>query len=118
MFKSKAAILLSAITIISGTALADLNNGLVSYYQFDESSGVIAHDSVGSINGMLQGGTLFVQNEGIRGGAVKLDKATGDYIDPDLGKVECSRHQLFFSRFKALGGISKWLYVRRQRYFS
>jgi len=29
----------------------------------------------------LQGGTLFVQNEGIRGGAVKLDKATGDYID-------------------------------------
>jgi len=53
----------------------------VAYYNFDEASGTIAHDSVGSINGTLMGGATFDPGAGINGGAVSLNTATNAYVD-------------------------------------
>jgi len=66
-----------SISILSSSVEA----GLVAYYTFNETSGTIAHNSIGSVNGILQGGATFMPRAGIRGGAIKLDKATGDFVD-------------------------------------
>lgn len=54
---------------------------LIAHYAFDETSGTVAHDSIGSMNGALQGGAKFVMG-GINGsGAISLDRATGDLVN-------------------------------------
>lgn len=50
--------------------------GLVSYWNFDEGVGMIAHDSVGSNNGTIYGATWTT---GIVGGALSFD-GVNDYI--------------------------------------
>jgi|GEM_PF-1264793 len=80
MFNIKKIILLSALAI-NGTAWADLNTGLVAHYPLDEAVGAtVAHDSAGSVDGIVEGGTTFAPGMGVLGGAARFDPATGDYI--------------------------------------
>jgi hypothetical protein len=59
-----------------------LNTGLLAHYPLDEPVGATAaYDSAGSVNGTVQGGTTFVPDTGVRGGAAKFDPATNDHID-------------------------------------
>lgn len=64
---------------IAAPARADLNNGLVGYWSFDEGSGTIAHDSSGYGNhGTVYGGAAWA--EGVSGGALSFD-GIDDYVD-------------------------------------
>jgi hypothetical protein len=62
---------------------------LVSEWRFNESTGLIAHDNVGGINGLLSGGTTFDPGAGpgvgIYSGAIKLDSARDSFVN--MGKV-------------------------------
>lgn len=65
----------------AGRARADL----VSQWLFDETSGTVAHDGVGGINGTLAGGAAFDPGAGpgggIYSGAISLSEATDSYVD-------------------------------------
>lgn len=54
---------------------------LIAYYTFDEASGAVAHDSVGSIDGILSGSAAFAPGAGILGGAISLNILTHDLVD-------------------------------------
>lgn len=55
---------------------------LIGFWKFNESSGSIAHDSVGSINGTLMGNASFAPGSGPGGGgAIRLNIATDDYVN-------------------------------------
>ncbi len=69
------ATLLSALGGISQPAYA----GLLSFWDFNETSGIIAHDSVGSVNGTLMGSAAFVSG-GLNGNAVSISGA-GSLVD-------------------------------------
>ncbi len=53
----------------------------IAHYTFDETGGTTAHDAVGSVDGTLEGGARFAPRAGIRGGAIMLDRATGDLVN-------------------------------------
>jgi hypothetical protein len=59
--------------------------GLIDYWNFNESGGTVAHDSVGTLNGTLSGDASFAPGAGISGGAISLNMATGDVVD--MGNV-------------------------------
>ncbi len=54
------------------------NATLIADWNFNESGGTIAHDSVGNVTGTLVGGVTFTTTGGIEGGAVEI---TDGYID-------------------------------------
>ncbi|MBN8519460.1 MAG: LamG domain-containing protein [Candidatus Accumulibacter sp.] len=55
---------------------------MIAEYSFDETSGTIAHDSIGSVNGSLQGGATFAPGAGVNGsGAINLNRATGGLVN-------------------------------------
>ena len=58
---------------------------LVAYWNFDETSGTVAHDSAGSYNGNLHGSASWSPSGGIAGGAISLNRTTNDYVD--MGNV-------------------------------
>jgi hypothetical protein len=59
---------------------ASCHAGVVAYWRFDEDSGSVASDSVGPYHGTLEGGAAFAPGEGIAGGAISLNRVTGDYV--------------------------------------
>ncbi|MCK4342403.1 MAG: LamG domain-containing protein, partial [Phycisphaerae bacterium] len=63
---------------IPDTAVADLNDGLVAYWSFDEGSGNTVHDSSGHANHGTKHGASWV--EGISGTALSFD-GLDDYVD-------------------------------------
>jgi hypothetical protein len=72
---------------ISSSAFANLNDGLVAHWAFDEGSGNIAYDTVGGNNGTLQNGPTWTA--GVINGAIDLDGINdyitcGDILDADL----------------------------------
>ena len=72
------ALLVVAAISLTGQAQASL----VAEYSFDETSGTVAHDSLGSRNGNLLGDAAFAPGQGINGsGAVSLARETGDLVD-------------------------------------
>jgi hypothetical protein len=75
LFSLALAVLLSQAT--SGKSHA----GLVVHYTFDETSGMVAHDSAGNADGTLSGGATFVPGGGRFGGAVRLDSATDSFVN-------------------------------------
>ena len=70
------AIILLAIGL-GGEAQASL----IAHYAFDETNGTIAHDTSGLIDGTLQGGATFAPGAGINGGAIMLNRTTGDLVN-------------------------------------
>jgi hypothetical protein len=58
-------------------ARADLNDGLVAYWNFDEGSGTILHDSVGGYNGTINGEAAWTA--GVSGSALHFD-GSNDYV--------------------------------------
>lgn len=46
--------------------------GLLSFWTFNETGGTIAHDSVGGVNGTLDGNAYFTGTGGVSGGAVSI----------------------------------------------
>ena len=60
----------------------EAQGSLIAEYSFDETSGTIAHDSIGSVNGSLQGGATFAPGAGVNGsGAINLNRATGGLVN-------------------------------------
>lgn len=57
--------------------------GLVASYAFDETSGSVAHDSVGGVDGNLTStGAAFVAGAGVNGsGAVSLSRSSGGLVN-------------------------------------
>jgi len=53
---------------------------LVAYWRFDELGGTNAYAAAGGIDGVLQGGAVFVPGAGISGGAVRLDWGTDGFV--------------------------------------
>ena len=54
---------------------------MIDSWNFDETSGSVAYDSVGTVNGILQGQATFVPGAGIQGGAIQLNATTDDLIN-------------------------------------
>jgi len=68
-----------ALSVLSfSVAWADTTTGLVSHWKLDDGAGLVATDSVGGNDGILQGDATWA--EGFLGGALLLD-GTGDYVD-------------------------------------
>jgi hypothetical protein len=61
------------------TNAGDITTGLTHRYTFDETSGTSAVDSVGGHTGVVAGGAAWAPNEGIVGGALRLD-GVDDYV--------------------------------------
>ncbi len=61
--------------------------GLVALWTLDESSGGIAHDAVGTSDGVLRGNPVWLPDGGPMGGALAFD-GLDDYVD-------CSDHPAF-----------------------
>jgi hypothetical protein len=67
-----------------GAAWADVNDGLIAHWGFDEGGGTVAHDSAGDNDGNIYGAQW---TDGMIGGALDFD-GVNDYIDTtsaDLG---------------------------------
>jgi len=63
------------------TAVVQGHAGPAAYWTFNESSGNIAHDSIGSYDGTLSvAGSSFVAG-GISGNAISLNRALNGYVD-------------------------------------
>jgi hypothetical protein len=74
--RTLAVLALAAATAVSSRA------GLLSLWTFDETSGTVAHDSAGSVDGNLAGSAAWAPGQGVNGsGAIRLSQATGDYVD-------------------------------------
>ncbi len=78
-------IVLAAVLMLAGSSAADLSQGLVGYWNFDEGSSTIAHEYSGSNydHGLIHGATWV---DGISGKALSFDG--DDYVEiadsPDL----------------------------------
>jgi hypothetical protein len=70
--------LLTISALSFSVAGADITTGLVSHWKLDDGAGLVATDSVGGNDGILQGDATWA--EGFLGGALLLD-GTGDYVD-------------------------------------
>jgi hypothetical protein len=66
----------AACSVLAAAAHADA----IAHYKFDESSGTTAADSVGSVDGMLQGAASFVSG-GISGNAVSLTRSGNGVVN-------------------------------------
>jgi Concanavalin A-like lectin/glucanases superfamily/PEP-CTERM motif len=82
-------IFFALLAILSSWGTGDVRAGLVSEWRFDETSGTVAHDNVGGINGTLFGGATFDPGAGpgpgVYSGAISLNEATDSYVD--MGSV-------------------------------
>lgn len=77
--------ILHVLIVLSLAAQCDFcRAGLIDYWSFNETSGPVAHDSEGPINGNIEGQAMFAPG-GISGDAIKLTSATGDLVD--MGNV-------------------------------
>jgi hypothetical protein len=56
------------------------NLSLIAHWQFDESSGMVASDSVGGNDGTLNGDPTWRPGDGKTGGALEFD-GVGDYVE-------------------------------------
>jgi hypothetical protein len=60
---------------------ASVRAALLGYWNFDEASGNVAHNSIaGGVDGTLMGGASFVATGGARFGAIRFDQATNDHV--------------------------------------
>jgi len=72
---------LGLLVLGSAAARADITDGLVAHWKFDEGSGRIAHDSAGSNHGTLYGDTIWTA--GWLNGALDFD-GDRDFVEvPD-----------------------------------
>ena len=70
------AVAIFLVLIATTPTWADVTNGLVAHWTFDESSGNMAYDAVGGNDGTIYGAQRV---EGLFDGAVSFD-GNGDYI--------------------------------------
>jgi hypothetical protein len=83
MHTFKYSLLIAAVLASVGTR--PCHGSIVARWSFDETSGNVAHDSVGSYNGTLStNGSAFVAG-GISGNAISLNKALNGYVN--MGNV-------------------------------
>jgi hypothetical protein len=102
---SRRVCLLVAAAILSNLLVAevraDLSDGLVAYWSFDEGSGAIAHDSSGNGNhGTISGATWA---QGVSGAALDFDGLDDCVEVPDHPPLRLSGTDF---------SISAWLYLR------
>ena len=88
------AIILTAVFVIlawAGFVRADLTDGLISYWAFDDGSGALAEDSAGSNDGTVSGA---VWTTGLIGGALDFD-GVDDYVAIGPGVLPVGEKSLF-----------------------
>ncbi len=90
-----AAVAAFALVAASGEpAFADLNEGLVAYWDFDEGSGSVVYDSAGDHDGTINGATWV---EGISGNALSFD-GVNDWVEiPDAADFAFANQSVSFS---------------------
>ena len=72
--------LASCTALLLGLSAGTANADLIDYWPLNDGSGSVAQDTVGGLNGTLDGDAHFVAG-GPTGGAVSFDSATDDFID-------------------------------------
>ncbi|MHC4738695.1 MAG: LamG domain-containing protein [Planctomycetota bacterium] len=77
------AVAVMVILIGAGSARADLTEGLVAHWKFDEGMGDIAQDSAGSNDGTLVNGPVWTTGQ--LAGALNFDGSNGVYIEGSGG---------------------------------
>ena len=60
MTKTRIITVIFMVLIGTGSAWADLTDGLIAHWEFDEGSGTDINDSVGGNDGILNGGVSWV----------------------------------------------------------
>jgi len=90
--KTRTKLLSIAIVFLIGTSALSIlpqqaksaTSGLIGYWKFDEGSGDIAHDSVGTNNGIIRGvpvwTTGIISAHELGGGALRFDGAQNNYV--------------------------------------
>lgn len=63
-------------------AASSVHAELAARWALDEASGWTAFDPISGYQANLEAGAVFAPGEGIRGGAVRLDKSTNGRVDP------------------------------------
>jgi hypothetical protein len=91
------------IALMLAVLTAVAHAGLFSYWNFNEGSGTIAHDSAGSHNGTLVNGPTWIT--GILGGALSFDGAN-DYVKLSPPFVFNANHGTIALWFKTSGDFS------------
>jgi hypothetical protein len=105
----------ASFNIISNTTtivIADTNNGLVGYWNFDEGSGSIAHDSSGNGND----GNIYSASwtTGVSGSALNYD-GLDDYVDiGSVDRIRTNTPKSVFAWVNLPDGISDegWSFMR------
>jgi len=72
-----AAAIMVVLTLCGSTLVADINEGLISHWRFDEGSGAIAYDSASNNDGTIYGAAWTA---GYLGGALDFD-GLNDYVN-------------------------------------
>jgi hypothetical protein len=80
LMRQHRALLLAPALLIAGVLPLHAAPLPIASWNFDETSGSIAHDGVGSVNGTLMNGATFVPGAGIEGGAVAIDRLTNGFV--------------------------------------
>jgi hypothetical protein len=74
-----AAVVFVVLALCGSTLVADINEGLISHWRFDEGSGTIAYDSAGTNDGTIYGATWIT---GQIDSALSFD-GVDDYVEVD-----------------------------------
>lgn len=75
-----------ALLLLLGSPVRLLAAGPISHWAFEETSGTtVVDDGPGGHDGTLVGGAVFAPGEGMSGGALRLDSATGSGVS--MGNV-------------------------------
>lgn len=83
---AESTMLLVLVFMFSGMAYADLNDGLVGHWNFDEGEGTVLYDQSGNnYDGTIEGGATW--SDGICEGALDFDGVDDYVILPDIDLV-------------------------------
>jgi hypothetical protein len=69
------------VVLLLGLGNCPAHATVVAHWTFDETTGTIAHDNVGTFDGTLQGGAAFAPGSGIAGGAISFPYGLGGTVD-------------------------------------
>jgi hypothetical protein len=102
----------SIVLLVLGSAVAaSATPGPIGWWKFDETSGEVAVDSVGGLNGVLMpAGTGPAWAAGKIGGAIQLD-GTDDYVDLPIGNMVSGLSDTTVTCWVNWGGSGMWARV-------
>ncbi len=103
----------SVVLVLSGSAWADLTDGLVAHWTFDEGEGDVANDSAGENDGTIYGAQW---TDGQIGGALEFD-GVDDYIELPHNAITTREFTIaaWANQFGPGGGVDSENVIFQQR---